>query len=124
MAWIAAAVAAVGGIASSAINKNKAGAGGASGGSASTPFADARSTQPSTMFDNSGWNVTFGNNSGITAPTTNTKGQSPTLDPSAGNSSMGVLPSVASGLGLGGNWVTTAVIILGALVIIKKMKKG
>lgn len=119
MAWIGAAIAAVGAIAS---NKNKAGgtsAGG--GGSASAPFSDARSTQPSSMFDNSGWNVSFGDNSPITAPTSNNKTQSPSLSPSAGDSSMGVLPSAMSGIS--GNWTTYAIVFLVALVVIKKMKK-
>lgn len=124
----AAAIAAVGGIASSAM-KSKSGPAGA-GGSASDGFSDGRTTatQPSAMFDNSGWNVTFGDNSGITAPTTNNKSLSPTQTASPSPSVSPIDYGLGSGLAqtpsaVRGNWVDIAVIFFVAMIIMKKVKK-
>lgn len=126
MAWIAAAAA----LGVAAINKNKPGGAGGSS-SMSDGFSDGRTTatQPSAMFDNSGWNVTFGNNSGITAPTTNNKSLSPSQTASPSPSVSPIDYGLGGGLSqipaaiAGGNWTTYAIVFLVALVVIKKVKK-
>lgn len=126
----AAAIGAVGSIASGAMKKGQSGGSAAPGSAAADAFGDARATQVTSMFDNSGWNVSFGNGSAITAPTTNTKSMIPTLTPSvtqeqtptsAMGSSLGTVPALANG---SINWVNMAVIALVVLVVIKKVKKG
>ncbi|AXS79860.1 hypothetical protein [Dechloromonas sp. HYN0024] len=110
----AAAIGAVGSVASA--NMKSGGGGGASGGQP-TSWADAKSTQA--MFDNSGWNVSFGNNSPITSTAQKTASQDNT--PLQTNAGYG--PAAAS-LG-NGNWTTYLIVALVVLVIIKhKKKKG
>jgi hypothetical protein len=127
----AAGIGAVGSIATANVNKNKSPAQMGYGGSAVDGWADGRTTatQVSSMFDNSGWNVSFGNDSPITAPTTNNKTMNPSLTASPSPS----LAPTEYGLGGGlsqmpaslanGNWMTYAIVFIVILVIVKKTKK-
>lgn len=106
--------AAIGAVASVATSGQKKG--GAGDYSPPDSFADAKSTQA--MFDNSGWNVTFGANSPITSTSQKTASQDNTPLQSAYG-----LPAVA-GSTVGGiplNYIIAGLVVL---VIVKKMKKG
>lgn len=118
MAWIAAAIGAVGAIASSNNTKSKAGGSSTGAGGIATDTNAGPGAQA--MFDNSGWNVTFGNNSGITSSATKTASQTQTPNTTQND----YLPSLAGGIGGNNNMITYAVIGVFIVLIIKKMKKG
>lgn len=119
----AAAIGAVASVASANINKNKGGAAGQGGFfSEISPNADGKTTQA--MFDNSGWNVSFGDNSPITSTAQKTASQSaiPNSMDGLGSSGGGYVP-VAPGFGLDGNLMPYLVWGAVALIVIKIIKK-
>lgn len=118
----AAAIGAVGSVASANMSKGK-GAGGAGGGLGIDPAADGRTTQA--MFDNSGWNVSFGDNSPITSTAHKTASQSaiPNSMDGLGSLGGGYVP-VAPGIGIEGNNLMPYLLWAGvALIVIKILKK-
>lgn len=70
-----------------------------------------------TNFDSSGWNVTFGANSGIDAMRSQT---TPTVSTTGGSMSEG---GAMAGLGLGGINQQTVLLLVAAVVAVKMLKK-
>lgn len=120
MAWIAAAIGAVGGAVQAKERTKQA----ASMGMSNAP--DFRTSEA--IFDNSGWNVSFGS-SKIDSTATKTNEQSGASAPGAGLSAggagagVGFLPAVSSSLGVTDQQLIYGAVAVGVMLIWKKRKK-